>query len=157
MDKFVVKGGKSLSGTIEVRGSKNAALPIMAACILSSGTCAIENVPRLRDTATMVALLQRFGATVEADGEGKFIVDAAAIGDALAPYELVRTMRASFFVLGPLLARLGWARVSLPGGCAIGARPGAVMRGKMSAARRMVRPPPGKNIKKNVDKPLSLL
>jgi UDP-N-acetylglucosamine 1-carboxyvinyltransferase len=123
VDKFVVKGGKPLSGTIEVRGSKNAALPIMAACILSSGTCVIENVPRLRDTATMIALLKRFGATVEADGDGKFIVDAAAIGDALAPYELVRTMRASFFVLGPLLARLGWARVSLPGGCAIGARP----------------------------------
>lgn len=123
MDKFVVRDGKALAGTIKSRGSKNAALPIMAACILSNGKCVIENVPRLRDTATMVALLRKFGAAVDVDGAGTCTVDAATIADAVAPYELVRTMRASFFVLGPLLARLGWARVSLPGGCAIGARP----------------------------------
>jgi UDP-N-acetylglucosamine 1-carboxyvinyltransferase len=123
VDKFVVKGSKALGGTIETRGSKNAALPIMAACILSNGKCVIENVPRLRDTATMVALLRKFGATVDVDGAGTCTVNAATIADAVAPYELVRTMRASFFVLGPLLGRLGWARVSLPGGCAIGARP----------------------------------
>jgi len=123
VDKFVVKGGKSLSGTVEARGSKNAALPVMAACILSNGKCSVENVPRLRDTATMVALLRKFGATVDVDDAGTFTIDARAIGDAVAPYELVRTMRASFFVLGPLLARLGWAKVSLPGGCVIGARP----------------------------------
>jgi len=123
VDKFVVRDGKALAGTIKSRGSKNAALPIMAACILSNGKCVIENVPRLRDTATMVALLRKFGAAVDVDGAGTCTVDAATIADAVAPYELVRTMRASFFVLGPLLARLGWARVSLPGGCAIGARP----------------------------------
>ena len=123
MDKFVVKGGRSLSGTLEARGSKNAALPVMAACILSSGKCTVENVPRLRDTATMVALLEKFGAAVNVDDANTFTIDARAIGDAVAPYDLVRTMRASFFVLGPLLARLGWAKVSLPGGCVIRDRP----------------------------------
>jgi len=110
-------------GTVKTRGSKNAALPIMAACILSDGACCIENVPRLRDTATMRAMLQRFGATVDLDTAGTVTIDASTMHDAVAPYELVRTMRASFFVLGPLLTRFGWAMVSLPGGCAIGARP----------------------------------
>ena len=123
MDKFVVRGGKPLTGELEARGSKNAALPVIAACILSSGRCAIENVPRLRDTATMRAMLRKFGATVNEDKAGTATIDGATFRDAFAPYKLVRTMRASFFVLGPLLARFGWAKVSLPGGCAIGARP----------------------------------
>jgi UDP-N-acetylglucosamine 1-carboxyvinyltransferase len=123
VDKFVVRGGKTLTGELAVRGSKNAALPIMAASILSSGTCVIENIPRLRDTATMCVMLREFGATVDEDGNGKATIDGSTFRDAFAPYDLVRTMRASFFVLGPLLARFGWAKVSLPGGCAIGARP----------------------------------
>ena len=123
MDKFIVKGGTPLSGTIEVGGSKNAALPVMAACILATGKCSVAKIPILRDTATMDALLRQFGITVDVDKAGTFLIDGATIQNAVAPYDLVRTMRASFFVLGPLLARLGWARVSLPGGCAIGARP----------------------------------
>ncbi len=123
MDKFIIKGGTPLSGTIDVGGSKNAALPVMAACILATGKCSIAKVPILRDTATMDALLRQFGITVAVDRAGTFLIDGATIQSAVAPYDLVRTMRASFFVLGPLLARMGWARVSLPGGCAIGARP----------------------------------
>jgi UDP-N-acetylglucosamine 1-carboxyvinyltransferase len=123
VDKFIVKGGTPLSGTIEVGGSKNAALPVMAACILATGKCFIAKVPLLRDTATMDALLRQFGITVDVDKAGTLLIDGASIQNAVAPYDLVRTMRASFFVLGPLLARMGWARVSLPGGCAIGARP----------------------------------
>jgi UDP-N-acetylglucosamine 1-carboxyvinyltransferase len=123
VDKFVVRGGKPLTGELEARGSKNAALPIMAASILSGGECIIENIPRLRDTATMCSMLRKFGATVDEDGNGTATIDGATFKDAFAPYDLVRTMRASFFVLGPLLARFGWAKVSLPGGCAIGARP----------------------------------
>ena len=123
MDKFVVRGSKPLSGTIKVGGSKNAALPVMAACILATGKCSIAKVPLLRDIATMDALLRQFGIAVDAHEPGTFVIDGATIHNAVAPYDLVRTMRASFFVLGPLLARLGWARVSLPGGCAIGARP----------------------------------
>jgi len=123
VDKFVVRGGETLTGELAARGSKNAALPIMAASILSSGECVIENIPRLRDTATMCAMLREFGATVDEDGNGKATIDGSTFKDAFAPYDLVRTMRASFFVLGPLLARFGWAKVSLPGGCAIGARP----------------------------------
>ena len=142
MDTFVIKGGKSLTGELKVRGSKNAALPIMAACILSKGTCRIRNIPHLRDTATMSAMLRRFGATVEQDETDTVAIDAARIKKAVAPYELVRRMRASFFVLGPLLARFGRAKVSLPGGCAIGARPVNLhLDGltKMGAAIRLVR------------------
>ncbi len=122
MDKIVIQGGHRLEGTVRISGSKNAALPIMAACLLSSGESVIENVPVLKDVSTMAHVLRILGAQVEQEGN-RVSIDTRACRYWEAPYELVRTMRASVYVLGPLVARLGRARVSLPGGCAWGPRP----------------------------------
>ncbi len=126
MDKIRIRGGRPLQGSIAVGGAKNAALPLMAACLLTDEPLALTNLPDLADIATMARLLAQHGAgvSVTVDGAGRGIVlNAGAITDVTAPYDLVRRMRASVLVLGPLLARCGRARVSLPGGCAIGARP----------------------------------
>jgi UDP-N-acetylglucosamine 1-carboxyvinyltransferase len=122
MDKLRIRGGNRLEGTLRVAGAKNAALPIMAASLLTQEELRLENVARLADTATMSRLLGGMGVSVQRDGE-HMTLHAAKLGSVQAPYELVKTMRASILVLGPLLAREGEARVSLPGGCAIGARP----------------------------------
>ncbi|OGW33691.1 MAG: UDP-N-acetylglucosamine 1-carboxyvinyltransferase [Nitrospirae bacterium GWC2_42_7] len=122
MDKLVIKGGKRLKGTVEISGSKNAALPIMAATLLASGEHHLSRVPHLRDVMTMGRLLADLGAGFHLE-KNKAILDCSRINNYEAPYELVSTMRASVLVLGPLVARLGKAKVSLPGGCAIGARP----------------------------------
>lgn len=122
MDKFIIKGGKKLSGTVEIRGAKNAALPIMAATLLAPGTHTLRNVPNLRDITTMRKLLNHLGCEVDVGNDG-MTIRADHLNFDEAPYELVKTMRASVLVLGPLVARMRHARVSLPGGCAIGARP----------------------------------
>lgn len=122
MDKLIIRGGKKLKGEVEVGGAKNAALPIMAACLLSSGNCTIDRVPNLRDVVTMGRLLAHLGAGFHYEKHKAFIsTEKIKVFD--APYDLVRTMRASILALGPLLARFGKAKISLPGGCAIGARP----------------------------------
>ncbi len=128
MDTFHIHGGKSLKGTVRVSGAKNAVLPIMAASLLADGPVEIAGVPRLRDVATFGRLLGVMGAAVECIGDGGgggdvVRVDPREAVKAEAPYDLVKTMRASVLVLGPLVARRGRARISLPGGCAIGARP----------------------------------
>jgi UDP-N-acetylglucosamine 1-carboxyvinyltransferase len=122
MDKIVIEGGRPLHGEIAISGAKNAALPLITATILAPGPHVLHNVPDLRDTRTMLALLESFGITWKRDGE-TLTIDASNLDNVEASYELVKTMRASVLVLGPLLARAGRARVSLPGGCAIGARP----------------------------------
>jgi UDP-N-acetylglucosamine 1-carboxyvinyltransferase len=122
MDKIVIDGGRRLEGEVTISGAKNAALPIMAACLLSSGRNELGNMPNLRDLRTMARVLEHMGAAVEFEN-GRAVIDTAGVDRPEAPYDLVRTMRASALVLGPLLARYGKARVSLPGGCAIGARP----------------------------------
>ncbi|MBL8382435.1 MAG: UDP-N-acetylglucosamine 1-carboxyvinyltransferase [Burkholderiales bacterium] len=122
MDKLVLQGGQRLNGEIAVSGAKNAALPIICASLLTADTLAVDNVPRLQDVATMQRLLAQMGAGVERV-DGGLVLDAGRVDRPEAPYDLVKTMRASVLVLGPLLARFGNARVSLPGGCAIGARP----------------------------------
>lgn len=122
MDTLVINGKKRLSGTVEISGSKNAALPIMAASILAEGEHHITNVPHLRDVRTMGRLLANLGAGFHLE-DNRAILDCTTITNFEAPYDLVSTMRASVLILGPLLARLGKAKVSLPGGCAIGARP----------------------------------
>ena len=121
MDRLVIRGGRRLEGSVEVRGAKNAALPQIAAALLSTEPLELGNVPEVTDVASMVALLGVFG--VEADHGRRLILNAAAARNAEAPYDIVRKMRASILVLAPLLTRFGTARVSLPGGCAIGARP----------------------------------
>ncbi len=123
MDKLRITGGGPLSGTARVSGAKNAALPIMAAALLADAPLALENLPRLMDVRTMGRLLARMGVDVGAQEDGRMTLRAKDIREPVAAYELVKTMRASVLVLGPLLARCGRARVSLPGGCAIGARP----------------------------------
>ena len=122
MDKLKIAGGARLAGDVRVAGAKNAALPILAAGLLTADELVLDNVPQLADIATMSRLLSGMGARIRRDGESVSI-RADAIGAVEAPYELVKTMRAAILVLGPLLARCGRARVSLPGGCAIGARP----------------------------------
>jgi UDP-N-acetylglucosamine 1-carboxyvinyltransferase len=122
MDKLRINGGRPLHGSIMVSGAKNAALPLLAATLLAPGTHTLHNVPDLRDTRTMLRLLHSMGATWERDGS-TVQVNSSQLTGAEAPYDLVKTMRASVLVLGPLLGRAGYARVSLPGGCAIGARP----------------------------------
>jgi UDP-N-acetylglucosamine 1-carboxyvinyltransferase len=122
MDKLRITGGRPLQGEVRVCGAKNAALPIMCAALLTSKPMTILNVPRLRDVSTMAKLLEQMGVTVQRS-EGKFVLRAKEIVEPTASYELVKTMRASVLVLGPLLARCGRAKVSLPGGCAIGLRP----------------------------------
>lgn len=123
MDKLAIVGGKTLDGEVRISGAKNAALPILAATLLADGPVAVGNVPRLNDIATMLKLLRRMGVTAEHRDDGRVDVDASGVKECIAPYELVKTMRASILVLGPLLSRYGHADVSLPGGCAIGARP----------------------------------
>jgi UDP-N-acetylglucosamine 1-carboxyvinyltransferase len=122
MDKLLITGGKRLVGDIKISGAKNAALPILCAGLLTSGDLELTNVPLLHDVATMLKLLRQTGLSVEQDGE-QVTLNGSKIGKYEAPYELVKTMRASILVLGPLLARFGEAKVSLPGGCAIGSRP----------------------------------
>jgi UDP-N-acetylglucosamine 1-carboxyvinyltransferase len=122
VDKLRITGGRPLEGEVRVSGAKNAALPIMCAALLSAKPLALTNVPRLRDVSTMAKLLAQMGVSVER-AENRTLLHAKAISDPTAAYELVKTMRASVLVLGPLLARCGEAKVSLPGGCAIGARP----------------------------------
>lgn len=123
MDKLLITGGVPLEGEVKISGAKNAALPILAATLLSSEMVSIGNVPHLQDVTTMIELLGRMGVSVTIDEGMRVEVDASTLRDSTAPYELVRKMRASILVLGPLLARFGQADVSLPGGCAIGARP----------------------------------
>ncbi len=122
MDKIIVAGGKKLSGTVQISGAKNAALPMMAATVLASGQSTLLNVPHLKDVSTFSDVLRVLGARVKREEHG-LAIDTSSIEHFEAPYELVRTMRASIYVLGPLLARFGQARVSLPGGCAWGPRP----------------------------------
>jgi len=125
MDKFVINGGKKLTGTIKTDGSKNAALPIIAgALLIKTGETVIKNVPPLRDIYTIIKVLEYLGAKVSYDPKSEVMtVNAANITQNTAPYELMRQMRASFLVLGPILARMGEAKISLPGGCVLGARP----------------------------------
>ncbi|MBW2036135.1 MAG: UDP-N-acetylglucosamine 1-carboxyvinyltransferase [Deltaproteobacteria bacterium] len=122
MEKILIEGGRRLEGTVAISGAKNAALPILVSALLTDGWNTYQNVPELRDVMTINKLLTELGARVETE-KNTVRVNAGALSRYEAPYELVRTMRASVLVLGPLLARLGRARVSLPGGCAIGARP----------------------------------
>ena len=123
MDKLKITGGRPLEGEIRLSGAKNAALPIMCAALLTGKPLALTNVPLLRDVSTMAKLLAEMGLHVERSPEGRVVLHGPAIKEPTASYELVKTMRASVLVLGPLLARCGQAKVSLPGGCAIGARP----------------------------------
>jgi len=122
MDKIVIEGQNSLSGSVEISGAKNAVLPIMAAALMGDSKSTITRVPDLRDTRTMIRLMEIIGANCDYNNS-TLIVDSSSIDNPEAPYELVKTMRASFYVLGPLLARFGSVRVSLPGGCAWGPRP----------------------------------
>lgn len=122
MDKIIIQGGKPLNGIVKISGAKNSALPIMAAGLLAEGTSVLKNIPDLLDIRTLIKLLEGFGAKVQFN-QDQITLNAHHITNTEAPYELVKTMRASVVVLGPLLARMGKARVSLPGGCAIGARP----------------------------------
>ena len=123
MDRLEITGGERLSGEIRISGAKNATLPILAAALLAEGPVLLENVPHLNDVTTTVKLLRHMGVEIIFHDGTHLEIDAANISEFLAPYELVKTMRASILVLGPLLSRFGRADVSLPGGCAIGARP----------------------------------
>ncbi|MCK5896288.1 MAG: UDP-N-acetylglucosamine 1-carboxyvinyltransferase [Cocleimonas sp.] len=123
MQKFEIEGGVPLEGEVVISGAKNAVLPLQAAALLADGEMTISNVPRLKDVATMALLLKGMGVTTSIDDDNNITTNTKTIETQCAPYELVRTMRASILVLGPLLARYGEAEVSLPGGCAIGSRP----------------------------------
>jgi len=123
MDRFVIEGGRSLAGTASIRPAKNALLPCMAAALLTEGTVSFSDSADLVDIASMLALLRHLGVKTQGRPGGPIVLKASALAEPEAPYDLVRRMRASIVVLGPLLARCGRARVSLPGGCAIGARP----------------------------------
>ncbi len=123
MDKLIVNGGQPLRGEIRISGAKNAALPVLVASLLADGPLRISNVPHLQDITTTMELLGRMGVRLTVDEKMTIEADTAAITDLRAPYDLVKTMRASILVLGPLLARFGEAEVSMPGGCAIGSRP----------------------------------
>ncbi len=123
MDGLQIEGGERLSGSVRISGAKNATLPILAATLLAEGPVTVGNVPHLKDITTTVELLGRMGVSVTVDEKMRIEVDSSTINDFSAPYELVKTMRASILVLGPLVARFGRADVSLPGGCAIGLRP----------------------------------
>ena len=122
MQKLIIQGGVPLSGEVHISGAKNAALPILCASLLTNDTLSINNVPHLNDVQTMLSLLEQLGVGIVTDGDG-IRLTAATLSNVVAPYEMVKTMRASILVLGPMLARAGEARVSLPGGCAIGLRP----------------------------------
>lgn len=123
MDKFLIEGNGPLAGEVHASGAKNAALPILCAALLIDDTLTLDNVPNLHDIVTTKKLLAQMGVTVGSSGPGNCVANASGITTCIAPYELVKTMRASILVLGPLLAKRGEAQVSLPGGCAIGARP----------------------------------
>ena len=123
MDRLVIRGGKELKGSVQIHGAKNAALPQIAAALLSAEPLEIGNVPDLLDVTTMLGLMQELGVTAERRPGGNLLLDPRAARSMQASYDIVRRMRASILVLGPLVARFGSARVSLPGGCAIGARP----------------------------------
>ena len=123
MDKLRIRGGRPLHGTVTIAGAKNAALPLLAASLLSDRTLALDNLPAVGDIAAMTALLGELGVDLCDEGTGRLSLRASTVRAHTAPYDLVRKMRASVLVLGPLLAREGRARVSLPGGCAIGPRP----------------------------------
>ncbi|MDG1484966.1 MAG: UDP-N-acetylglucosamine 1-carboxyvinyltransferase [Porticoccaceae bacterium] len=123
MDKLIIQGGAVLRGEVWISGSKNAALPILSAALLSEGIVTIANLPHLQDVTTSIELLGALGVTVSIDEKMRLEVDTSTLNSLTAPYELVKTMRASILVLGPMLARYGEANVSFPGGCAIGSRP----------------------------------
>ena len=125
MDRFKIQGGQKLEGTVQISGAKNAALPAMAAALLTSDVVTLQNIPHVRDIITMAKLLAHMRCRVESPDipPSQFTIQAENVSHAEAPYELVKTMRASVLTLGPLVARFGYARVSMPGGCAIGARP----------------------------------
>ena len=123
MDKLLISGGTQLNGEIRISGSKNSALPILAATLLSDEAVTIRNLPHLHDVTTMIALLRCMGVDVIIDEQLGVEIRANTIEELTAPYELVKTMRASILVLGPMLAHFGEANVSFPGGCAIGSRP----------------------------------
>jgi UDP-N-acetylglucosamine 1-carboxyvinyltransferase len=125
MDKFLIKGGKPLHGTVAISGAKNSALPCMTACLLTPEKVTLHNIPKVRDLITMSKLLAFMSAKVSVTDipASDYVIEAVTLNDAVAPYELVKTMRASILTLGPAIARAGVAHVSLPGGCAIGARP----------------------------------
>jgi UDP-N-acetylglucosamine 1-carboxyvinyltransferase len=123
VDKLLIQGGTPLIGEVAISGAKNAALPIMCASLLSAEPLSLSNVPHLNDIATLLRLIAQMGVEVTLDGSDGLLLDSRGLNNPLAPYDMVKTMRASILVLGPLLARCGEARVSLPGGCAIGARP----------------------------------
>lgn len=123
MDRFVIEGGVKLRGRVETSGAKNSTLPALAACLLTAKPVSLARIPRVKDIRTMMSLLTHMGATVEDTGYGPVTVTAKDIANPEAPYDVVKTMRASSLVLGPLVGRFGRARVSLPGGCNIGARP----------------------------------
>ena len=122
MDKIVIEGGTSLRGTVRLSGAKNAALPIIASCILTGGEHQLHGIPHLKDIQTIKLIMSKLGVTFQ-EGVNRLLVNSDNIHEHVAAYDLVRTMRASIVLLGPLLARLGKAKISLPGGCAIGARP----------------------------------
>jgi UDP-N-acetylglucosamine 1-carboxyvinyltransferase len=122
MDKILIQGGERLKGTVKVSGAKNAALPVLAACILTEGWHRLRNIPKLKDTATIRLIMSKMGVRFQEE-DGVLSVNTEKIRDCRASYDLVKTMRASILLLGPLVARFGRARISLPGGCAIGARP----------------------------------
>ncbi len=123
MDKLLIQGGRALSGEVAISGAKNAALPILCASLLTAEPLRLTNVPHLNDISTMLRLLADMGVGVTMDGVDGLVLDGSGLNNPVASYEMVKTMRASILVLGPLVARGGEARVSLPGGCAIGARP----------------------------------
>ena len=125
MDNFIIHGGRKLSGTVQISGSKNATLPILiAGLLINKGETVIKNIPNLADISTVLNLLQYLGVKIEWNKKEHVVVlDASNLNCHEAPYDLVRKMRASFMVMGPLLARLKKARVSLPGGCVLGSRP----------------------------------
>ena len=123
MDRFTIEGGVPLSGSVRASGSKNAVLALMASSLLTEERMAFVNAPRVRDLETMRKILEGLGVRAGWESRDELAIESGELTRVDAPYELVRTMRASFMVLGPLLARCGHARVSLPGGCAIGARP----------------------------------
>ncbi len=123
MDKLIIQGNVPLNGEVRISGAKNAALPILAATLLVPAPIQISNIPHLQDVTTIISLLSQMGVCVTLDERGNVVLDASEITSLYAPYDLVRTMRASILVLGPLLSRFGKAHVSLPGGCAIGTRP----------------------------------
>ena len=123
MDKLLIRGGRRLHGELTISGAKNAALPELCAALLTAEPVTLANVPQLQDVATMLKLLRNMGVAAERSADGRVLLDASRLTTPEAPYELVKTMRASILALGPLVARFGEATVSLPGGCAIGSRP----------------------------------